>query len=648
MSASPLFDGLAEVRGTLGADLRGQLTAPITGDAGLTREHAGAMAIAIAELAVVGESAGLGQLELIVAGAPTRQLLAAPRAGAFLLVAVDPAKTTSRVEKTLRDWPRAAASAAPPPLPAPTAQREPWAALRLAVVRGQLAEAATCQRELGEAPAGGAAGAEPFEPGERERALATLFDAVASAQAGDAVGCARKLQELARPAQANLSLRWLAHHWIGRAALQGGSLDTARTHAKEALSLARQLDEAAKAASQWFAGELLARSADASQGLRWLAEARATFARLGESWGVARTWLAEARIHASTKDEASSAAAARRALEADPAFEEPALFLARRALARGNLAAAELELPPQGSVAAGLARALVDAVRAGQVTQAEVTELVHQEELPPSPATLHALERLANAAPAFAPARWALGWALLRRGKYAEASVVLRVLLGQELAPAVRAAVEAGLACATRAMPAAERVPVLTRTARAAPAPAATPTPTPRPGAVFSGQLSVFALPDLLEFLRAGKRTGLLTFSAAAGMGSLRFSGGRITAASSPAAPGLGQLLVQERKVTPLTLRAAASAEDDSDEALGARLVRDGAVPVGAVEDALRRGIELATRELVGWKEGEFAFEEAARAPLARPAVELDPQGLLLNIFKELDESSRPIAARHP
>ncbi|HEX8909897.1 MAG TPA: DUF4388 domain-containing protein, partial [Anaeromyxobacteraceae bacterium] len=545
----------------------------------------------------------------------------------------------------------------------------PWAALRRALVRGQLAEATACQRELGAAPpaAGSVPGAEPLPPAERERVLAVLLEGIGNALSGDAVGGARKLQELARPAQANLSIRWLAHLWTGRAALQGGSLETARQHVKEALTLARQLDEEARAVSQWTAGELLALSNDASQGLPWLREARAVLGRLGERWSVARTWLVEARIRASSKDEEGCAAAARQALEADPGWEEPTLFLARRALLRGDVATAEQLLQPVRSAAADRARALLDAVRAGKLAQAEVSEFLREQEGPPTPRSLRALERIANAAPAFAQAREALAWMLLRRGKYPEASVIFRALASQALTPAERASVEAGLACVTRALPP-ESPPSLVRSApqpgSASPNPTPTPalaltptpvpipppgpTPTPRPGAsgvsssVFSGRLSVFALPDLLEFLRAGRRSGLLVCSSAAGLGSLRFRAGRITAASSPAAPRLGQLLVQERKITPLTLRAVASGDEDSDDVVGERLVREGAVPVAAVEDALRRGIELAMRELVGWKEGEFAFDGADVSPAARPAVELDPQGLLLNLFKELDESSRP------
>ncbi|HEX8907721.1 MAG TPA: hypothetical protein VF805_00880, partial [Anaeromyxobacteraceae bacterium] len=104
MSAPPLFDGLTEVRSTLVADRRGQLTAPIAGAAGLSQEHASATAVAIGELVTVGEGAGLGQLELLLTTAPGRTTMTAVRAGAFATVALDPAKATSRVEKALRAW----------------------------------------------------------------------------------------------------------------------------------------------------------------------------------------------------------------------------------------------------------------------------------------------------------------------------------------------------------------------------------------------------------------------------------------------------------------------------------------------------------------------------------------------------------------
>ena len=61
------------------------------------------------------------------------------------------------------------------------------------------------------------------------------------------------------------------------------------------------------------------------------------------------------------------------------------------------------------------------------------------------------------------------------------------------------------------------------------------------PDAVFSGRLSVFSLPDLVEFLRSARRTGVLECSSPAGLGSLRFQAGWICGATAPGLPGPGR-----------------------------------------------------------------------------------------------------------
>ncbi len=53
----------------------------------------------------------------------------------------------------------------------------------------------------------------------------------------------------------------------------------------------------------------------------------------------------------------------------------------------------------------------------------------------------------------------------------------------------------------------------------------------------------------------------------------------------------------------------------------------------------------LAVRELLAWKEGQFAFTCGPVPAGAGPSARVDPQALLLQIFKELDESARPAAA---
>jgi hypothetical protein len=126
----------------------------------------------------------------------------------------------------------------------------------------------------------------------------------------------------------------------------------------------------------------------------------------------------------------------------------------------------------------------------------------------------------------------------------------------------------------------------------------------------FSGRLSVFPVPDLLEFLRSARRTGVLRFSADAGTGMLRFNDGWITAGSSPATPSTGALVTR-------------------DETQG-------------LADVVRQQIHLAVREMFHWRDGEFAFsgedQTAVDAFVGAPRV--DAQALLLDLFRELDEGS--------
>jgi hypothetical protein len=165
------------------------------------------------------------------------------------------------------------------------------------------------------------------------------------------------------------------------------------------------------------------------------------------------------------------------------------------------------------------------------------------------------------------------------------------------------------------------------------------------PDAVFSGQLSSFALPDLLEFLRSGRRTGLLVCSSPGGIGALRFREGRITGGASPATPPLGELLVREQKLSPAALRALVpeGAAEQPDDVLADQIVRAGHAELPTVVSALEAQVWAAVRELVQWTDGEFAFnrEEDGFRSEGRIAVALDPQAVLLDVFRERDEAAR-------
>ncbi|BDG04655.1 DUF4388 domain-containing protein [Anaeromyxobacter oryzae] len=699
MTLPPSFDGLSEVRAAVTADLKGRVLAGTPG-ARLPAETVATAASVVADLAAAGSVVGLAGLELLVVKGPGAAMVAAIRPDALLLVAVDPFRATKAVEAVASAWvrpgdptapaapPRSAERAAAPPAPtvapAPSGQarevveRRPdraapagatdrggqgpdaWAALRRALVRGHLTEAVARQRDLLAPAAAGARrpGSEPLPAAECAHALELLLEGVGSVMAGDGVGGDRILRELAAPSQQNLSFRWLALHWSARAALKRGSFPTARAHVKESLELGRQLDIEARAVSQWVAAEVLAHDRDPARALAWLAEARGRFERIADTWGLAQTWLAEARILALLQREDEAAEAARQAAARDPAWDEPPIFLARRALLRDDLAAAEALLGPLRTPAADRVRALIEAIRQGKVGRADAAEFLHEHDAPPSARSIRALARIAGTSPGFLQAREALAWMLLKIGKYDDAAGMFRALLSQELSPGDRASVMLGLGCIANARetggeppspravvagPAATEVPPAQRPSSSSILARAQQAATGGTESVFSGRLSVFALPDLLEFLRTARRTGLLVCSTAAGMGALRFREGFITGAASPATPGVADLLVRAGKLGSQALRAVPAGAEQTDQVVGARLVRDGLVDAGAVQEALERQIALVVRELVSWKDGEFAFSrelEGEAAPGELP-VSVDPQAVLLDVFRQMDEASR-------
>jgi hypothetical protein len=170
------------------------------------------------------------------------------------------------------------------------------------------------------------------------------------------------------------------------------------------------------------------------------------------------------------------------------------------------------------------------------------------------------------------------------------------------------------------------------------------PVSTP-PASLLTGSLKLFALPDLLEFLRTGQRTGTLVCASEAGLGALHLKEGRLTGATSPNVPSLGEWLVRHGALSGQALREAVKAHEQSGakRQLETTLVEEGFVKSDVVRDALRKQIGETVRELMSWANGEFSFDSkgSVEATASEIDVALDPQAVLLNIFKELDEAQR-------
>ena len=161
---------------------------------------------------------------------------------------------------------------------------------------------------------------------------------------------------------------------------------------------------------------------------------------------------------------------------------------------------------------------------------------------------------------------------------------------------------------------------------------------------MFSGSIQMFGLPDLLEFLRSGQRTGTLICSSVAGIGAIHLRYGRLTGAAAPNTPGLHDYLMAFGVTTreQLNVLPGISAEDWTRPQIGVLLLRAKVVTSDQVKLALQDQIRDAMREMLQWGEGQFAFdpEVVTESSTCDVDIELDSQAMLLDIFREMDEKS--------
>lgn len=153
---------------------------------------------------------------------------------------------------------------------------------------------------------------------------------------------------------------------------------------------------------------------------------------------------------------------------------------------------------------------------------------------------------------------------------------------------------------------------------------------------VFAGDLQLFGLADLLEFLRSNRRTGVLVCRSAAGTGTVYLRQGQVVGAASPASPGVSTSFVQRGWMSDGEMQILLEDPSENVDANLARLLieRGGAAP-DEVRGALLVGITAAIRELVAWVDGRFAFNPSrpTESPVPTLDLEIDVRSLLLGIF---------------
>lgn len=158
----------------------------------------------------------------------------------------------------------------------------------------------------------------------------------------------------------------------------------------------------------------------------------------------------------------------------------------------------------------------------------------------------------------------------------------------------------------------------------------------------IKGSLKEASLPDVLQLLALGQKTGCLSITDRTNLGYIYFDRGRITYASIVnRRDRLGDILVKGSKITQAQLDVAVDQQGrDRDTRLGELLVEQGAISRKDLEHYMRVQIEEAVYFLFTWSRGSFNFEAEVRPERQDFLVSINPESLLLEGARRVDEWS--------
>ncbi len=158
----------------------------------------------------------------------------------------------------------------------------------------------------------------------------------------------------------------------------------------------------------------------------------------------------------------------------------------------------------------------------------------------------------------------------------------------------------------------------------------------------IKGSLKEASLPDVLQLLALGQKTGCLSIADRSNFGYIYFDKGRICYASIVnRRDRLGDILVKNTKITQEQLDAAiAKQSKQRDKKLGELLVSMGTITQPELERYMRVQIEEAVYFLFTWTQGTFNFETEVRPEQQDFLVNINPESLLLEGARRVDEWS--------
>ncbi len=158
----------------------------------------------------------------------------------------------------------------------------------------------------------------------------------------------------------------------------------------------------------------------------------------------------------------------------------------------------------------------------------------------------------------------------------------------------------------------------------------------------IQGRIEEAGLPDVLQLLALGRKTGCLSLADGALTGHIYLDVGRVSYATvANRLDRIGDMLVKSGRITQQQLdEAVADQARTSGRHLGRILVDSGRIDRAELERFIRLQVEEAVYFLFTWKQGVFTFTSDRLPPSQSLLVCLDAEGLLLEGARRVDEWS--------
>jgi hypothetical protein len=162
----------------------------------------------------------------------------------------------------------------------------------------------------------------------------------------------------------------------------------------------------------------------------------------------------------------------------------------------------------------------------------------------------------------------------------------------------------------------------------------------------FTGNLKMFTLPNLLEFLRVNNSTGTLFLRGRRGTGEVHLRNGMMIGAWASKAPRLGDILVRtgQLKRDDLDKFIQLQRAEETAASLGALLIEKKAINERGLRAAIIGQIHASMAELIAWEDGNFSFDKeegTMDADHGGIQVELATEMVVLEALRRVDEQRR-------